>query len=144
MKPFSDARVDKVFSGYPKDVREKLLTVRALIFATAKSIPEIGELEETLKWGQPSYLTSESGSGSTIRLDALRNKPGSYAVYFHCQTTLVETFKQRFGSKFRYEGNRALLFTCSDKIPTAELRECFTDALTHHLNKSSKSISAKL
>ena len=142
MKPFGALAVAKVFSAYPKDVREKLLAMRDLIFATAKRIPGVGELEETLKWCQPSYLTSESKSGSTIRIDAVRAKPGSYAVYFHCQTTLVESFRQRFGTKFRYEGNRALIFSAADKLPAAELRECFAEALTYHLNKVPRSIHA--
>jgi len=142
MKPFGELAVSKVFSAYPKDVRERLLAVRDLIFATAKRIPEVGELEETLKWGQPSYLTSESKSGSTIRIDAIRAKPGSYAVYFHCQTTLVESFRQRFGPKFRYQANRALIFSGTEKLPTAELRECIAEALTYHVSKVPRSIHA--
>ena len=92
-------------------------------------------MEETLKWGQPSYLTTETKSGSTIRLDAIRAMPGSYALYFHCQTTLVETFKDKFGATFRYEGNRALIFSAADKIPETELRECIALALTYHVKK---------
>ena len=135
MKSFSSDAVARVFGSYPPDVRRKLAELRALIFATAKRTPAIGALEETLKWGQPSYLTTETKSGSTIRIDALHSRPGSFAIYFHCQTTLVETFKQRFGKKFRYEGNRALIFSAADDLPTTELRECITTALTYHLSK---------
>ena len=93
--------------------------------------------------GPASYLTSESKSGSTIRIDAIHAKPGSYAIYFHCQTTLVESFRQRFSTRFRYEGNRALIFSATGKLPTAELRECIAEALTYHLNKVPRSIHAK-
>ncbi len=135
MKAFSDAKVARVFSEYPKDVRQKLSKLRDLIFSTAKRTPGVGALEETLKWGQPSYLTTETKSGSAIRLDAIRAKPGNYALYFHCQTTLLETFKEKFGPTFRYEGNRALIFSTKDKIPEAELRECIALALTYHAKK---------
>ncbi len=135
MESFSSDAVARVFASYPPDVRLKLTELRALIFGTAKRIPAVGALEETLKWGQPSYGTSETKSGSTIRIDALHSRPGSFAIYFHCQTTLIETFKLRFGKKFRYKGNRALIFSTADKLPTTELRECITTALTYHLKK---------
>jgi hypothetical protein len=135
MKPFADPKVSRVFSAYPAPVRKKLTKLRDLIFSTAKRTPGVGALEETLKWGQPSYLTTETKSGSTIRLDAIPAIPGSYALYVHCQTTLVETFKEKFGPTFHYEGNRALIFSASDKIPETKLRECIAMALTYHLKK---------
>lgn len=135
MKSFANTDVAKVFSEYPKDVRQKLSKLRELIFSTAKHTPGVGTLVETLKWGQPSYLTTETKSGSTIRLDAIKSTPGNYALYVHCQTTLVETFKAKFGPLFRYEGNRALIFSATDKIPETELRECIALALTYHSKK---------
>jgi len=135
MKPFADPSVARVFSSYPASVCRKLSHLRELIFSTAKRTPGVGALKETLKWGQPSYITTETKSGSTIRTDAIHSSPESYAIYFHCQTTLVETFRKRFGSKFRYEGNRALIFSASDEIPEAELSECISLALTYHLKK---------
>jgi Domain of unknown function (DU1801) len=135
MRAFANDSVARVFSEYPTPVREKLLGLRELIFATAASTPGVGALEETLKWGQPSYLTTGTRSGSTIRIDALRSVPGSYAIYFHCQTTLVETFREKFGTQFKYEGNRALIFSLSDQPVKAELRECIRAALTYHSKK---------
>jgi hypothetical protein len=52
----TDPAVDAVFSAYPKPVKAKLLALRRLIFDTAKATEGVGALEETLKWGQPSYL----------------------------------------------------------------------------------------
>ena len=140
MKSFGDPAVARVFATYPAPVRRKLSILRDLIFSTAKRTAGVGQLEETLKWGQPSYLTSETKSGSTIRLDSIPRVPGSFAIYFHCQTTLVETFKENFGDKFRYEGNRALIFSPGDKIPEVELRTCITLALTYHLKKTKNRI----
>lgn len=135
MRSFADPAVARIFASYPAPVRAKLRKLRELIFSTAKRTPGVGALEETLKWGQPSYLTTETKSGSTIRLDAIKSTPGNYALYFHCQTTLVETFKEKFGPTFRYEGNRALIFSASDKMPETELRECIALALTYHSKK---------
>ena len=83
-----DAAVTAVFDACPKPVKSKLLALRRLIFATAKSTAGVGALEEALKWGQASYLTSETRSGSTIRIDRVKSAANQYAIYFHCQTDL--------------------------------------------------------
>ena len=70
-----DPTMEAVFDGYPRAVKAKLLALRRLIFDTAKTTKGVGTLEETLKWGQPSYRTTETRSGSTIRID--RVKPGA-------------------------------------------------------------------
>src|SRR3978361_725131 len=130
----SDPAVDKVFDAYPKPVKAKLLALRRLIRDTAKTTEGVGALEETLKWGQPSYLTSESKSGSTVRIDQVKAETGQVAVYFHCQTNLVETFRALY-PELNYSGNRAILLDAADKLPEAELRHCVGLALTYHLGK---------
>jgi hypothetical protein len=124
-----------VFRTYPRPIREKLLALRQLILDTAESTEGVGPLEETLKWGQPSYLTLETKSGSTIRIDQVKPAADQYAVYFHCQTDLVATFRELYPNEFSYGGNRSILFNARDKIPKPALRHCLALALTYHLNK---------
>ncbi|MDE9480186.1 DUF1801 domain-containing protein, partial [Xenorhabdus bovienii] len=69
MKEFKDDEVYSVFNHYPEQYQKILLTLRTLIFDTASKTAGVGPITETLKWGQPSYLTLETGSGTTIRLD---------------------------------------------------------------------------
>ena len=69
------------FEAYPNSVREKMLSLRKLIYKVAKETNGVGELEETLKWGEPSYLTSKTKSGTTIRIDWKRKNPDQYAIY---------------------------------------------------------------
>ena len=38
-------------------MRKKLLHLRQIILDTASETEGVNELEETLKWGEPSYLT---------------------------------------------------------------------------------------
>jgi len=132
---FSDPAVDAVFDAYPKPLKAKLLALRRLIFDTAKNTKGVGALQETLKWGQPSYLTSETKSGSTIRIDQVKSAADQYAVYFHCQTNLVETFRELYPRELNYGGNRSILLNAQDEIPEAPLRHCVALALTYHLNK---------
>jgi hypothetical protein len=131
-----DSAVDAAFSTYPQPVKAKLLALRRLIFDTAKTTTGVGLLEEALKWGQPSYLTSESKSGSTIRIDQVKAEAGRYAIYFHCQTDLVATFRELY-PELRYGGNRSILLDAVDKLPEAEVRHCVALALTYHLRKKS-------
>lgn len=137
LKKIEKPEVAEVFEIYPKEVRTRLLFLRQLIFDVASKTEGVGELEETLRWGQPSYLTAQSKSGSLIRIDQIRSQHGKYAMYFHCQTTLVDTIKEMFRDEFEYEGNRAIVFGTTDQVPVKELRHCISLALTYHLNKKS-------
>ncbi|MHC1947565.1 DUF1801 domain-containing protein [Bradyrhizobium sp. UFLA06-06] len=123
-----------LFDAYPAPVKARLLALRRLIFETAKATKGVGALEETLKWGQPSYLTPETGSGSTVRIDQVKPAADRVAVYFHCQTDLVETFRELY-PELSYSGNRAILLDVAGKLPEAALRHCVALALTYHLRR---------
>ena len=138
MKPFANAAVAKTFETYPPNMRRRLLALRDLILATAASTPGVGKLEETLKWGEPAYVTSQTKAGSTLRIAWKKSAPLHYAMYFNCQTNLVETFSTLFPKEFTFEGNRAIVFGESDQVPTDSLSFCIGAALTYHLNKHSK------
>jgi Domain of unknown function (DU1801) len=137
MKSFGDKAVAAVFEGYPAGLRRKLIALRELIFKVADATDGVGRLTETLKSGQPSYLTMESGSGSTVRIDRLKKADG-YAVYFHCQSGLVDQFRRIYPDSFRYESKRAILFAEKDRVPMRALGHCIALALTHHLRKKSR------
>jgi Domain of unknown function (DU1801) len=129
---FRNAAVASVFEGYPRDLRDKLMVLRELIFATAAATPGVGELEETLKWGEPAYLTTQSKIGSTVRIGLRPAHPAQYAMYFHCQTTLIERFRTLFPDELKFDGNRAIVFERSDALPTEALSLCIAAALTYH------------
>lgn len=130
MTPIQSPEVAAKFDAYPLAARRALLALREMIFETAKTTPAIGELQETLKWGEPAYMTS-----STVRIGWKARAPERYAMYFHCQTTLAETFRTLFPNDFEYQGNRALVFKLGDHVPTDALAFCVAAALTYHLSK---------
>jgi hypothetical protein len=136
-RKFANPAVAAIFAGYPEKVRRKLLFLRELIFDTASDTKGVGKLEETLRWGEPSYLTTETGSGSMVRIDAKGSK-GQYAMYFHCQTDLVETFRDRYSDRFKFEKNRAIVFEDGAAVPAEELRHCISLALTYHRDRSGR------
>jgi hypothetical protein len=130
--------VAKVFRAYPPKLRGRLGALRRLILKTAAGTNGVGKLQETLKWGQPSYLTSETGSGSTVRIDRVKTNNEQYAVYFHCQTDLVSTFRELYPKKFSYEGNRAIVLDARKKPDEKALAHCIALALTYHARKAGK------
>jgi hypothetical protein len=134
MRRFSDSGVASAFKAYPPGIRAKLMALRELVFDTAQRTAGVGRLSETLKWGQPSYLTEETGSGTTVRIDRLKAGDG-YAAYFHCQSGLIGQFRELYPDTFRYEGKRAIVFAAGDRVPAKELRHCIALALTHHARK---------
>jgi len=89
--------VESIFNNYPEAVRSKMLQLRKLIIETAREMDEVSQLEETLKWGEPSYLTKH---GSTLRIDWKRKKPKQYAMYFKCTSRLIPSFKMVYGKLF--------------------------------------------
>jgi hypothetical protein len=132
-----NADVAQAFAAYPPPQRRKLLALRRLVLDTAAATPGVGEIEETLKWGEPAYLTPASKSGSTIRLGPVKASPSQYALYFNCKTTLVDTFRTLFPQELRYDGNRAIVLDIADAVPRGALAFCIQAALTYHKRKPS-------
>lgn len=117
------------FSAFPPTVRDRLLFVRRLIFEAASESGLDGKVEESLKWGEPSYRTRH---GSTLRLDWKAATPDRYFVYFHCRTGLIDTFRELYRDRFEFDGNRAIVFRLNQDIPQAELKQCISMALNYH------------
>ncbi|HEX5263943.1 MAG TPA: DUF1801 domain-containing protein [Phenylobacterium sp.] len=122
-----------VFEAQPPALRDALLDLRGHILAAAAAAPAIGRLTETLKWGEPAYLPAKPRVGTTVRINAVKGSARRYAAYFHCQTTLLESFRLLYPEVFEFEGNRAILFRVGEAVPDEALRHCLTMALTYHL-----------
>ena len=129
MAKIENPEVARVFDGYPESMRKKMLLLRQIVLNTAAETEGVDALEETLKWGEPSYLAR---GGSTIRMDWKARVPDQYAMYFNCNTSLIATFKDLYGDVFTFEGNRAIVFGETDDLPVTELKHCISLALTYH------------
>lgn len=125
-------QVSEKFDRYPEPIQNRLLFLRRLILETAAETESVGKVEETLKWGQPSYL---SKTGSTIRIDWDASTPQQYMMYFHCSSRLIDTFKELYRNRLVFEGNRAIVFKVDEEIPIDAIKSCITLALTYHLRK---------
>lgn len=123
--------VDRIISGYAPTTREGVLALRALILKEAAAMPQIGLLTETLKWGQPAYLT-RTRKGSTLRLGPHRD--ACFALFAHCQTSIIESYARSFPGWDRIDGNRAVLFDTPDQIEPERLGHLIRHGLGYHLS----------
>lgn len=137
LKVITEPKVEEVFSSYPEFVRGKMQKMRELVLATAEAMEEVVQIEETLKWGEPSFITKK---GSTLRMDWKAKAPNQYAMYFKCTSRLVETFREQFGDTFQYEGNRAILFQLDQEVPEKDLKTCIKATLSYHRVKQLDSL----
>jgi hypothetical protein len=123
------------FASYPTHVQAKMAALRSLILDVASLTAGVGEIEETLKWGEPAYLTTQTKSGSTLRIDWKPKSPEQYALFFNCKTTLVDSFRTLFSDTLAFAGNRAIILSVDEVMPEQELRLCIRMALRYHLDK---------
>jgi Domain of unknown function (DU1801) len=129
----TNPKAEEVFANYPEFVQDKMQYLRELVIETAKETESVSTLEETLKWGEPSFVTK---NGSTLRMDWKPKVPNQYAIYFQCTSRLEDTFRMVYGDKFQFEGKRAIIFQLNQKIPIRELKECIKATLTYHKVKN--------
>ncbi len=119
--------VKKIFDSYPRHIRPLMLQLRSLIFRVAENM-NFGEIEETLKWGEPSYLVK---GGSPVRMDWKAKDPNHYFLFFHCQTKLVDTFRELYSEILEFEGNRAIVLKIGKELPESEIRHCLEMAMKY-------------
>jgi hypothetical protein len=127
---FSDPSVKAVFESYPQQMREALEDLREMILNIGDAMQGVGPLEESLKWGQPSYRSSRSGVGTAIRIGT-QAAGTEFGLFVHCQTTLIEDFKALYGDRLRYSDNRGVIFTAGEVPPMEPLKHCIALALTY-------------
>ncbi len=129
MTIFQNTEVAEKFSTYPPSIKTSLLSLRQLVFEAASELGINDEIEETLKWGEPSYRAK---NGSTLRIDWKASTPDKYYMYFHCKTKLVDAFKELYRDQFIFDGNRAIVFKDNEDVPKTELKQCISMSLNYH------------
>ena len=126
-----DEVVKNRFEEYPGKVRLRLEELRTLILKLASDL-ELGEVEESLKWGEHSYSVK---TGSPIRTDWKLKSPNQYYLFFNCQTKLIDTFRDLHNDTLEFQGNRAIVLSLSSSLPEAEIKNCLELALTYQQRK---------
>ena len=136
--PFQNKKVEAIFKAFPPLFRKQITLLREKIFRIAAATDGVGPLTETLKWDSPSYLTSESGSGTTIRIDRHAGRPTKYGIYVHCQSDVINQFRDQTGARLDYDGNRGIVLDIKDETQPDEIDLFIRLALTYHLRKKKR------
>ena len=121
--------VNQVIQGYAPPVRDGVLRLREVILQVAETELQ-NPVEEALRWGQPAYVTPK---GSTLRIGPHRH--ASFALYAHCQSTIIASYAQAFPGWDRLDGNRAVLFDKVQDIEPERLSHLIRHALNYHRAK---------
>jgi hypothetical protein len=122
--------IQNKFSQYPLNISTALNALRELIYSLVDEL-ELGTIEESLKWGEPSFKVK---TGSPIRIDWKSATPDNYFLFFNCQTKLVDTFRELYSDVLEFQGNRAIVLNVNETTPpsaTLALKHCLTLALTY-------------
>jgi len=135
VQPFPDPDVESKFDSYSPEIRPVLLRLRNLILDTAAKNKEIGGLNETLKWGQPSYQPRRPNIGTPVRIGQVKGAPARIGLFVHCQTTLVSTYRELYGDQLAFDGKRCIVLDARGPLPEEALRHCIRLALTYHRDK---------
>ena len=123
-----EATIKKKFQSYPDEIQLSLMQLREEIISVAKEY-DLGSVEESLKWGELSFCVK---GGSAIRIGWRSESPDKCFLFFNCQTSLVETFKEVYGDLFLYEGKRAIALERSRIGSVKELEHPIGLALQYH------------
>ncbi len=121
---------------HPHHLKSRLAEVRNLILTLAKMTNDVGEIEESLKWGQKSFVPKPKNgrpkSGTPIRIDG-DEATNTYSLYVPCSTHIISDFREIHPDIFAYHGNREIRLSLDAPLPKVELGLFITAALTYYL-----------
>lgn len=129
-----DAAIKQTFDGYQPQTQKVLLQIRAWIFEIASNSEKIGGVEECLKWGEPSYVTTKPKSGTTLRIAQLKSDTTKFGMYVSCQSSLIEEFRVAYPD-LNYDKNRGVIFDVSGPLQIDVIKQFIYLALSYHSRK---------
>lgn len=127
--------VQGAIAPYPAPALDMFHRVRRYIYEEGARL-DVGALQETLKWGEPSYLTPKSKAGSTLRIGWSAKQPGLFSLYVNCQTDLLARMSERFPFEFAYTGRRQVSMPLDAEPPEFALRPLVSMALNYHRDRA--------
>lgn len=114
-------------------LKADMLRLRKLVLNIAAENPLIGPVEESTKWGEPTYTPARKGIGSSVRIAPRRD--GRISMNFICHTGLVSRFREIYADSLMFEGNRSIIIDPAKPLPQDELHHCIAMALTYFRTK---------
>ena len=130
------AEVQAAYDACTDPVRLGMLRLRELVFAQAALMPQIGPLTEALRWGEPAFLTLQTGAACSLRIGPV--KQGGFGLFVHCKSGLIPAFQAGPGAGLRFSGTRAVLFDSAAAIDPVQISLLIAQALGFHIAKRAR------
>jgi uncharacterized protein DUF1801 len=115
----------------PPVLQKRLQDVRQLILQVAEQNPDIGEIEESIKWGQASFATKPK-TGTPIRIGGDKDTE-TYSLFVPCSTRIISEFRDIHPDMFEYRGNREIRLPLNKIMPQKKLSLFIKAALGYYL-----------
>jgi len=131
---FANPYVAAKFKACPAVARQALMSIRDWIFELAAEIDGVGQITESLKWGEPAWRP-KSGSGITIRADWKSKTPDQVMIFFDCKTDLIDRTRSLLSADLATEGNRAIILPLDRPLPEPAIKTALGWALTYHRDR---------
>lgn len=122
---------EQTLAAWPPTARAQFQQMRALIVDAAHAA-DVGEVEESLKWGQPAWRPKRARTGSTLRLHWDAKTPQTIALFVDCKTTLGAEMFAAYPYDFKYESNRAMRLHLGAPLPQQAIAHLAQRTFTYH------------
>ena len=119
---------------WPEPAQRTLWYCRA-VFHDIAAKAEIGPLDETLKWGQPSWRPYEPRTGSTLRMDWDLKFPNRLSLFVDCKTHLAARMRDLYPDLPENDGRRHLAIALDAPLPEQALAHLADMTFTYHRAK---------
>ena len=106
----------------------------AALFDSVAAEAGIGALDNSLKWGQPSWRPIKPRTGATLRLGWSNAAPDTLSIYVDCKTNLAARFSDIYPAIVN-DGRRMISFSMPLDGQQTALRHLAAMTFTYHLRK---------
>lgn len=96
----------------------------------------LGPLDETLKWGKPSWRPKRPRTGSTLRMDWQPNAPHRLSLFVDCKTDLAARMADLYADVLTNDGRRAMGLALTAPLPEQAIAHLAQMTFTYHLKKT--------
>lgn len=114
--------------------QKQLMACRTLFHDVAAEA-NTGRLDETLKWGQPSWRPVKPHTGATLRMDWDAGTPGRLSFYVDCKTDLAARMRDIYPDLPLNDGQRHLGIDLDHPFPDQAIRHLAEMTFTYHRAK---------
>ncbi|MEP5732549.1 MAG: hypothetical protein ABJL67_24625 [Sulfitobacter sp.] len=117
------------------DPAQQAVWICRTLFHQISTERDIGPLDETLKWGQPSWRPVRPRTGSTLRMGWRQADADHLAFFVDCKTNLAAQMQDIYPDVFQNDGKRALLLPLSRPFAEQAVAHLAELTFTYHQRK---------